>query len=323
MKRPILHTLACAVVLLTASGCRKAPTGRVLGYIEGEFVHVASPIGGKLVRLQVDRGADVAEGAPLFELESDAELAGRNESENRVKQAQAALDDARKGLRTSEMEALEAELASARAALAFSTGELARQEQARKNNAASERDLQSARSLCDRDRELVRKLEASLATARLGAREDLVKAAEHTLAAQKAVLEGAEWKLSQKKQSASRAGKVADIVFREGDYVAPGAPVVVMLPPGNVKVRAFVPENLLGSLREGGKAVVHIDGVDKPVDAAIVFISPRAEFTPPVIYSRDMREKFVWRVDLSVSPEVAAGLHPGQPVEVDFETANP
>ena len=323
MKRPVFHISACAVILLASAGCRKTPTGRVQGYVEGEFVHVASPIGGRLVKLHVERGAEVKAGAPLFELESAAEMAGRNEAASRVRQAQSALDDARKGLRTSEMEALEAELASARAALAFSTGELARQEQARKNNAASERDLQSARSLCDRDRELVRKLEASLATARLGAREDLVKAAEHTLASLKAALEGAEWKLSQKKQSAPRAGKVTDIVYREGDYVAPGAPVVEMLPPGNVSVRAFVPEKMLGSLRTGGKARVRIDGVDKPVDAAIMFVSPRAEFTPPVIYSRDMREKFVWRVDLSVSPEAAAGLHPGQPADVEFETPNP
>ncbi len=319
MKPSLVCLLGSAALLLSVAGCRKPPANRAQGYIEGEFVHVAAPAGGRLERLSVERGAEVVAGAPLFELEDDAEQAARDEADGRVKQARAALDDARKGLRSSEIAAMEAELASAKAALVFSAGELARQEQARRNNAVSERDLQSARALCDRDRELVRKLEASLVTARLGAREDLVRAAEHQLAAMQAALTGAEWKLSQKKQSAPVAGKVTDVVFREGDFVGAGAPVVVLLPPGNVKVRAFVPQGLLGSLRTGGKAMVRIDGVGQPVAATVVFISPRAEFTPPVIYSQEMREKFVYRIDLSVPPEVAGGLHPGQPVDVDFE----
>jgi HlyD family secretion protein len=239
-----------------------------------------------------------------------------------VAQARATLDDSRKGLRASEIEALEAELASAKAALEFSTHELARQENARRGNAVAERDLESARSLYERDRELVRKLTAALETARLGAREDQVRAAEHQLAAQQAALEQAQWKLSQKRQSSPAAGKVADVVFREGDFVVAGSPVVVLLPPGNVKIRAFAPQGLLEELRVGGGAEVRIDGAAQAVAATIIFISPRAEFTPPVIYSQDMREKLVFRVDLAVAPELAAGLHPGQPVDVDFAPAD-
>ena len=98
--------------------------------------------------------------------------------------------------------------------------------------------------------------------------------------------------------------------------------VVVLLPPGNIKIRAFAPQGLLEKLRVGGGAEVRIDGAARPVPATIVFISPRAEFTPPVIYSQEMREKLVFRVDLAVAPELAAGLHPGQPVDVDFAPAN-
>ncbi|MCU0781696.1 MAG: HlyD family efflux transporter periplasmic adaptor subunit [Akkermansiaceae bacterium] len=303
-----------AAITLAVTGCHKPPPNRVQGYIEGEFVHVAAPLAGQLTRLRVERGAEVAAGELLFELDDAAERAACDEAAGRLAQARAVLDDSRKGLRTSEIEAMEAELASAKAALEFSTHELARQENARRGNAVAERDLESARSLCERDRELVRKLTASLETARLGAREDQVR--------EQAALAQAEWKLAQKKQSSPAAGKVTDVVFREGDFVAAGSPVVVLLPPGNIKIRAFAPQGLLEELRVGGGAEVRIDGAAQAVPATIVFISPRAEFTPPVIYSQEMREKLVFRVDLAVAPELAAGLHPGQPVDVDFAPAN-
>lgn len=95
-------------------------------------------------------------------------------------------------------------------------------------------------------------------------------------------------------------------------------PAVVLLPPGNVKIRAFVSQKIVGRIQIGDKAEVFIDGLEKPVEARVEFISPRVEFTPPVIFSQMMREKFVMMVELSCAPEVALKLHPGQPVDVRF-----
>jgi HlyD family secretion protein len=90
------------------------------------------------------------------------------------------------------------------------------------------------------------------------------------------------------------------------------------LPPAYVKVRAFVPEGRVGAIRVGGPARVTVDGVAEPFAGAVTFVSPKPEYTPPVIYSRESRDKLVFMIEISFPPDVAAKLHPGQPVDVKF-----
>ena len=92
----------------------------------------------------------------------------------------------------------------------------------------------------------------------------------------------------------------------------------MLLPPPNIKVRAFVPETKVGALRVGEQARVTVDGLSQPFAGRISYISPRAEYTPPVIYSRESRAKLVFMVEIVFEPAVAAKLHPGQPVDVRF-----
>ncbi len=127
-----------------------------------------------------------------------------------------------------------------------------------------------------------------------------------------------EWNLAQMKQAAPQAGLVYDTLFRPGEWVAAGKPIVALLPPANIKVRAFVPETRVGALQVGEKARVAVDGVAENFDGKISYISPRAEYTPPVIYSRESRSKLVFMVEIYFEPAVAAKLHPGQPVDVRF-----
>jgi HlyD family secretion protein len=305
--------MAAAAVL---ASCGREDPSLVQGYIEGEFVHVASPFGGQLERLFVERGTEVEQGAMLFSLDDSSEVAARNEAAARVEQAKSQLEDARQGQRPSEIRSIEAELAQARAALVLSEIELQRQSKLSASNVTSREEFDIALAQRDRDRQRVAQLEADLETAGLGSRDEQVKAAEKNLRSQEAALAGAEWNLSQKTQYAPQAALVHDTVYREGDWVEGSSPVVVLLPPGNVKVRVFVAQGVVGRLRLGGAAEVFIDGVVKPFAAKISYISPRAEFTPPVIFSSKMREKFVFMVELSVDPQTAKALHPGQPVDV-------
>jgi HlyD family secretion protein len=159
-------------------------------------------------------------------------------------------------------------------------------------------------------------LEADLKTAQLGLRSDQIAAAEAEMHAREAALARAEWDLAQKKQSAPKAGLISDTLYREGEWVAAGRPVVALLPPQNIKVRAFVPEPDLGALHVGQPAQVFVDGVPDPLTGKVSFISPQSEFTPPVIYSRESRSKLVFMIELVFEPSVAEKLHPGQPVDV-------
>ena len=288
------------------------------GYVEGEFVYVASPLAGILEKLYVQRGDQVSAGDRLFDLDNTPEKAARDEAQRRLAQAQANLQDAIKARRPSEIESIEAQLKQARAALEYSEIEFERQKKLLESGAVSNQAYDRARSTRDQDKERVAQLEADLETANLGSRTDQIKAAEENVRAQEATLARAEWDLSQKRQSAPQAGVIFDTLFREGEWVAAGRPVVALLPPENIKVRAFVPETQIGSIHYGETVRVTVDGVKEPFIGKVTFISPRAEFTPPVIYSREARSKLVFMIEARFDPTVSKNLHPGQPVDVQF-----
>ena len=116
------------LMLSVLTGCDKAPSDLVQGYVEGEYVYVASPYGGALATLSVRRGTEVAAGDALFALEHISEKAARDEAERKLSQARANLQDRRKGKRPSEIASLRAQLQQAQAALQLSLREVARQE---------------------------------------------------------------------------------------------------------------------------------------------------------------------------------------------------
>jgi HlyD family secretion protein len=242
------------LALFVVSGCSDRSNDRFQGYVEGEFVYVASPLAGQLETLSVQRGQQVTAGQPLFALDETAEKAAREQ---------------------------------AQAALALSEADYARQEQLVRKGPASVQDFDRARSTRDQDRQR---------------------------------LTQAEWNYDQKRQSAPQAGFVYDTLYRQGEWVAAGKPAVVLLPPQNIKVRAFVPETRIGTIHYGQTVRVLVDGVRDPFVGQVSYISPHAEYTPPVIYSRESREKLVFMVESVFDPAVSAKLHPGQPVDVQFES---
>ncbi len=314
----LIRSAGAALCLVLMAGCKPAANQRVQGYVEGEYVYVASPLAGALETLSVQRGAQVKTGDPLFALDSVPETAARDEAQRRLAQARANLEDAKKGRRPEEIESIEAQIKQARAAQALSEKEFARQEELVRSGVASKQEFDRARSALDQDRQRAAQLEADLRTARLGSRTDQIVAAEANVRALEAALARADWDLSQKRQATTQAGLVFDTLYRQGEWVAAGRPVVVLLPPPNIKVRAFVPETRVGAIHPGDAVRVFVDGVYEPFTGKVSFISPQAEYTPPVIYSQESRGKLVFMIEAVFEPATAAKLHPGQPVDVEF-----
>ena len=303
-----------AVAVLGA--CGDQGTGTVQGYAEGEYVRVAAPFAGNLQQLQVQRGSQVKAGDPLFTLEQENEAAARREAEGRLRNAEAQLADLRKSKRPSEIDAVRAQLEQARASLKLSEVNLKRQEQLLGANFVSKAAVDDARASHQRDRARVAELEAQVVTVRLAARQDEIRAAEYNAAAARAALAQADWKLAQRSVRAPVSGLVNDANYVLGEWIPAGSPVVSLLPPQNIKVRFFVAENALGALKLGQPVNVRCDGCAAPLAAHITFISPQAEFTPPVIYSRETRAKLVYLIEARSTPADAVKLHPGQPVDV-------
>lgn len=300
--------------LLSACSEKAPPSWQ--GYVEGEFVSVASPFAGRLDRLSVQRGQQVASGAPLFALEAEDERAARQQAEEQMRAAESQLADLQTGKRVPEVDVNRAQLAQAQAAAARSAAQRKRDEAQYAIGGIALAQLEDSRATAATDAARVRELQRDIDVALLPGRTAQQAAQQAQVAAARAALAQAEWKLSRKTVGATQAGLVYDTPFRLGDWVPAGSPVVRLLPPGNVKVRFYVPETVVGAFKQGETVRVRCDGCAAPVAATISYIANQAEYTPPVIYSNETRRKLVFLVEARPAPADAPKLHPGQPVEV-------
>ena len=301
------------------TACNRSQSLDVQGYVEGEYVYVSSARAGILRERPVRRGVQVRAGDLLFALENTVERAARDEAAQRLEQARAVLEDLKKGKRKTEIEALEAQIRQAQAAMTLAGKELARAEKLVDTSVLARQDLDRARAAWAESLDRVTQLQAELKTARLGSRDDQILGAEAGMRSAEALLKKAEWDLAQTRQSAPGDSLVFDVLFREGEWVAAGRPVVSLLSPENIKVRAFVPETEVSRMQAGQTALVHMDGRSDPLPGKVSYISPSAEYAPPVIFSRQVRSKLVFMIEIAFDSETARTLHPGQPVDVKIE----
>lgn len=307
---------ALLITLAALSACSPPAPEGYAGYAEGDYVRLSAPVAGTLARLHLQRGDQAAASAPAFVLEQESERAAREEAESRLRAAQQQLANLRTGKRPDELAAVRAQLAQAQAALALSTAELARTTKLVAEQFNSPATLDQARADVARDQARVNELSAQLRVAQLGARSAEIAAAEQEAKAAQAQLAQAEWRVAQKTQRVPAAADVVDVLYREGEYVPLGGPVLTLLPPGNIKARFFVPEAAVGSLALGQPVSLTCDGCGAPIPARLSFIAREAEFTSPLIYSRENRAALVFLVEARPEPAEARRLHPGQPLQV-------
>jgi len=316
MRKPQPPAILLLAAMAALPGCSKNKPGTFQGYVEGEYVHVGSGVAGRLERLLVARGQEVAANAALFELESSQEAAAVKQADESLSGAQAQLADMRTGKRSVEVEVVRAQLEQATAAEKQSALQLARDTASLEAGGIPRMQLDASRTKHDVDLARVRELQGQLGVAELGARPEQIRAQASQVAATRAAMDQTRWRLDQKRVVAARAGLVVDTLFREGEWVPAGSPIVRMLPPANVKVRFFVPQPSLGTVPVGRTLQVRCDGCPKTVAATVSYVSAEPEFTPPVIYSTDTRAKLVFMVEARPAVEEASSLRPGQPVEV-------
>jgi HlyD family secretion protein len=301
-------------------GCGESAFPGFQGYAEGEYVLVAAPAAGRLEKRWVSRGQEVDTGAPLFALEQENEKASRREAEERVRNAEAKLGNIAAGKRKPEIDAVKAQESQAAAARELSERQLKQQQALYDKGYISQSSMDAARTNYERDIARVAETEAQIRLARMSiGRDKEIAAAQADVDAARAVLAQSDWRLSQRAIAATAKALVQDTYYSEGEWVAAGSPVMSLLPPGNVKLRFFVPETAVGGLKVGQAVRASCDGCSAPVAAKISYISRQAEYTPPVIYSREQRAKLVFLVEARPEPADAAKLKPGQPLDVSLQ----
>ncbi|RCW79640.1 HlyD family secretion protein [Paracoccus lutimaris] len=309
--------LVCAIPLISAlfSGCA-APPPFATGYVEGEYVLIAPLASAQLLEVPVGRGDRVAAGQVVAIMETqDAQIA-LAQSEAGLAEAENQLANLQEGRRPEEINVLEATLASARAQADEAAKEVARQESLRARNVSSQTQLDQARTSDEIARARVAEAEAQLSVARLPARAQEIEAARAGVAQARAARDGAAWQLTQRRLTVPAPGAIFDVIRRPGELAGPSAPVLSYLPDGAVKLRLYVPEAEVALIAPGSVLHVNCDGCAQAT-ATVTYVSDAPEFTPPVIYSLQNRQKLVYLIE--ARPDAGATrLKPGQIVDVDL-----
>ena len=308
MKRPLLFGLACMLLV----GCEQPANDHWLGYVEGELALIAPPQAGWITSLSVARGAHVKPGDALFTLDAIRELAARDNANAQIAAAKELASQA-----AAQITQAQAQQAQVDADIAKNQKELQRQQELVRIGGSPRRDLEAAQAAYDSAR-AQKNQAAAIQTQAAAARRQ----AEAQARQGEANLATAEFNLSERTVHALVAGEVQDLYFRQGEYANAGAPVVALLPPANVFARFFVPEAQVAKLTLGEQVHIACDGCAANIVGTISFIASQAEFTPPVIYSVENRERLVFKVEARVAD--AFPVRPGVPIEVwPVETAAP
>ena len=291
-----------------------------VGYVEGEYVRMAPIETAKVAALAVRRGDRVEEGQTVAVLEAqDAEIAVA-EAEAALAQAEAQLADLKLGNRPEEIAVLEAALRSAEAQAEEARRVLERTQDLQKRGIVTRAELDRAVTSEHLADAAVGEAKANLAVAALPARTQTIKAAEGEAERARAALSQARWRLEQRTVKAPAPGRIDDIIRNVGDIAGASAPIVSLLPDGAVKLKLYVPEPFFSAIEVGTGLEVRCDGCPSGLTATVSYVAPEPEFTPPVIYSLETRQKLVHLVEARPDPG-AFPLKPGQIVDVRLAEA--
>lgn len=260
----------------TLGACSGSADQGWLGYAEGDYAYVSAPLAGWATDVKVQRGQWVKKGDVLFVLDDTSQLAARDQAQAAIAQAQGQLEQAQANLDLAQKQ-------------------LARQQGLMATGATSKQAYDQAKSTYDAAVAQVAQITAGETQAR-------------------ATLSNAAYQLSQRAVLSLTTGRVQDVYFRTGEYVPAMTPVVSVLPPNNVFVRFFVPEDQFAKIHLGQKVRVHCDGCANDITATVTFIASQEEYTPPVIFSNQSRQQLVFKIEARAPGGLK--LNPGQPVDV-------
>lgn len=279
MYKSCLMPLIVFCCLLNLMSCSRQSAHQAQGYIEGRYTYIASPVSGKITSLLVERGMRVKQADILAVLE------GQPESE----------------MYLAALENYQAAIAARNATVAnliYAKKTFQRYKILVPKNAIQQSQLDNAASI-------YYATDAQLAQA------------DAQIASLKATLAQTAWTKSQKTLVAPVNAIVFDVYYRLGEYTIASQPIISLLAPQDIKVIFYVSERHLSQLQLGEKVTVNCDGCH-PYQAQISFISPSAEYTPPVIFSNETKVKLIYRIEARFSTQEAYQLHPGQPVSVSY-----
>jgi HlyD family secretion protein len=321
-KRVALTVLALAaaagvVWLVVQRFTAVPPPGTLYGNVEIRQVDLAFNDEGRVASLAKREGDAVRAGDALAELDDVTYRSLRDLALARRDGARANLALLLAGTRVEEINQARAAADSAQANVTHAEAAYTRQADLVQRNASSRQDYDDARLTLDAGRARLAQSRAALAEAVAGPRSEQIEAARAALRESEASLALAADALARTRLTAPADGVIMTRVIEPGTVVLPSAPVYSLAIAGEVWVRAFVPEPLLGRAAPGREVRVSTDGGHEYA-GRIGYLSPVAEFTPKTVETPELRTQLVYRLRIRIAaPD--DGLRQGMPVTIALD----
>jgi len=313
MMRKLLLTGLSFFVL---SACSKPNDNSYSGYVEFDTVVVAAPQAGWITGVFVDRGAAITPNQPLFTLDPTTAQNSLQGAQSRMEAATATATDLTKGAREADIAPYLAQRQKAVSDLELARANQARYEALEPKGFVSATRMDQLRAATKSAEAALSQIDKTIADLKQAARDDQLKAATATASAAQADVANAAYALTERTVVARTIGQVEERLREPGEYVAAGSPIITLYAKDRQFVRFYVPQSKLSAIKVGQEVSIGCDGCATGLKAKVRYISPTAEFTPPVIYSVRERQKMLFLIE--AVPERAGALPAGLPVDVSL-----
>ena len=311
----VLMAIVIATIIIVAS---KNKEKGVPGYIEANLTYVsADGVSGPLQDLAVARGQLVRQGQLLFAINPSRYRYQNDSDQHQVTQQKANYEDLLTGKRQPYIEQVKAQIKQEQENLIYLKKSYHRAKDLLKSDSTSQEDYDLAYSQYEQSKAHLASLEYQLKIETLKAREKQIDSAQSAIKVAQSQQDLSHWQLMQTKVVSPASGRIFDTYYWPGEQVQAYHPVVSILIPKQVRLVFYIEQKRLSQIKLGQKITFKIDGSPQSYSAKISYISPQAEYTPPVIYSQNSRQDLSFKIEAKINIGSASqNWHPGQPVSV-------
>lgn len=291
---------------------------RVVGELTSDRYELTAEVGEPITAFNVVEGERVTTGQVLLRQDDTRASARLAESSAALAQQQARLDELVRGPRSEQIAAARANVEGATQDLEYRQTEMKRVEDIHARGLASPDQLDQASAAVDAAQANLKLRLAQLEEMLAGTTIEELAQAEQAVAQLAARRDAIRVDLERHTTRAPVAGIADSRLFEAGERPAPGQPVIIVLGGEQPYARVYVPETIRVHVTSGTAAVIHVDGLDEPLDGRVRWVSSEAAFTPYyALTERDRgRLSYVAKVDITTQRD---RLPDGVPVEVEFQ----
>lgn len=299
------------------TACNGNTNNIALGTLERDRIAHTATVSEVVTDLPVAQGSQVTRGTVLVRLDDTLQKAQVDKVSAEVAQAQANLEKLRHGAREEEVAAARANVAGARASLVESRANYSRILDLKKQKLVSQADLDKARAARDASHAKLQSAQEALLVLTNGTREEDLRAAEAVLNSARATLAIEQKRLSDLTIVATRDGILDNLPWNLGERVTMGSPLAILLAGKAPYARIYVPEPYRTKLKLGDRLLVHVDGIEKPINGTLRWIASEPAFTPYYALNQQERSRLMYRAEVQL-PDSEAGLPNGVPAQVEL-----